>query len=117
MHVNTVIRLTNPAPIDFAAAGAAMRLAWLRTAQALWSSREFGTDHRALFAQQLREAHADVARTRRYQRKAELAAKHPRVIQLRAERDALYFQPLGMHVCPRIDQINAEISAITQGML
>jgi hypothetical protein len=116
MKLDTVIRLTSPEAIDFAAKGAAFKLAWRWTAQELWSARKFGTDHRALFAQKLRAAHADVAQTRRRQRQAEAAAADPRVAALLHEQGMLYFKPFEQGIIQRLNQINAEIAQITASM-
>lgn len=93
---------------DFDATGAAMRLAWIWTAQSLWQQCKYGTDHRALFAENLRKAHAQVAAVRA--RKAK--ANDPRLLALKAERDALWSKPLGIEITQRLNRISAEEAAI-----
>ena len=117
MKLDTIIRLTDAVNVDINAKGAALQLAWHRTAQDMWSRREFGTDHRTLFAQHLRAAHADIAHRRRYQRAAAVAQTNPRVIALRAELEDLYVLPFGMHIGQRVAQIDAEIATLTRRTL
>lgn len=116
MRRETIIRLTDAFIWDIDAKSAAFQLAWHRTAQDLWSRREYDTDHRALFARHLRAAHADVAQQRRYHRAAAAAKNHPRIIALRAERDDLHQMSFHMHIGQRVNQIDAEIASITQNM-
>lgn len=117
MHVDTVIRLTAPAAaIDFDGGGAAMHFAWYHTAQALWSARQFNTDHRALFAAELRAAHAHVSQVRLRRAKALRAEADPQVTSLRAQRDELRFLPAHMQTGSMINQIDAQISALVDSM-
>ena len=116
MHVDTVIRLTAPAAIDFDGGGAAMHLAWYHTAQALWSARQFDTDHRALFAQELRAAHAHLSRVRARRAKALRAEADPQIASLRAQRDELYYLPAHMQIGHMVDQIDAQISSVVDSL-
>lgn len=116
MKLDAVIRLTSTCGIDYHSKGAALKLAWVKTAQDLWSARTFGTDHRALFALKLREAHVHVGQVRRHDRQAQLAKSDPRIAALMAERDMLYCAPFGVVIAPRLNQIAAEIAACTASL-
>lgn len=109
MNLASIDRILAPKDrLDFSAKGAAMRLAWTWTAQTLWQQCKYNTDHRALFAENLSKASAQVKAVRA--RMAKMA--DPRIAALNAERDALWSKPLGVQIGPRLDQINAEIAAI-----
>lgn len=112
MKYETVIQITSGYDIDFNAPSAAMRLAWKWTAQELWSMRKFGTDHSAIFAKALRMAWVHVKKMREIARRSQAAASHPRIIELKREKELLQNRSFGMSIRQDEDRINAEINSI-----
>lgn len=112
MKYDTIIKITGGYDIDFNASNAAMRLAWKWTAQELWSLRKFGTDHGAIFAKALRMAWAHVKKMRDIARRSQVAENHPRIIELKREKDLLQNRSFAMSIRHDEGQINAEINAI-----
>jgi hypothetical protein len=112
MQRDTIIQITDGYDIDFDAPGAAMRLAWKWTAQELWSARQFGTDHSALFARLLRTAWVHVKMTRQNRRRAHAIENDPRILRLREEYAMLQNLSLRMSIREEQERINAEIQSI-----
>lgn len=110
MRTQTIIDITSSYEIDFSSPSAAMRLAWYWTARDLWSARKFDTDHRALFAAQLRAAWDHVRMVRENMRRAHRAKTDARIKSLRAQRDLLENKPFSQSIRAEQQRIDAEIA-------
>lgn len=114
MKLETITRLQAAGfpPEQYQERGAAMRLAWRRVANAHWTARDFGAVRRDLFAQYLKEAHAQVKMARQNAAKREAGNKDPRVVALREQRDMLENKSFNVSIRAEQDRINREINAI-----
>lgn len=112
MKYETVIEITNGYEIDFEAPGAAMRLAWLWTAQEMWSAREFDTDNSGLFARHLRTAWVHVKMVRNNRRRANALRNDPRIKALNEQKAMLQNRPFETTIREEEHRINAEIAKI-----
>jgi len=110
MRTQTIIDITDNYDIDFAAPSAAMRLAWLWTAQELWSLRKFDTDHTELFAAKLRAAWAHVRMIRDNLARSRRAKNDARIQSLRAQREMLENRPFTQSIRAEQQRIDAEIA-------
>ena len=114
MRIETITRLQAAGfpPEQYQERGAAMRLAWRRVANAHWTARDFGAVRRDLFAQYLKEAHAQVKMARKNAAKLEAAKKDHRVLALRKQRDMLENKSFSVSIRAEQERIDNEINQI-----
>ena len=114
MKYETIIALTSPTRerVDFDAPNAAMRLAWIWTAQELWTRRLYDADHKHMFARHLRTAWTHVKMPRENARKAKLARADQRIRDLNEQRKMLQNKSFMISINAEQSRIDAEIRQI-----